>query len=125
MTIDLTSLASPAPADGGDLIAIAAPVIDAVVARRSMGDALWWSLAPTLMPTQNGVQAIYVVFVHMRSPLLGSSLSSFVVFENPLDLLNADTVDAQVGAAIDALFEGRSAMLAQGRGGPTIDVVSH
>lgn len=124
MTIDLSTLRRTETESGDttrDVVTHARPLIDAAVAAHGFGDEVWWSLTPSLLPGPNGPQAVYLLFVHLRSPLLGGALSAFAVFENPFGLLSGGDIDAQVAAMLEQLRQGRSEMLASG---PTIDAVA-
>jgi len=64
-----------------------------------------------LVPTPNGPQAVYGLMMHMRSPVIGNTLTTFSIIENPLDLLNDDELERHVQTVCEGLKESRSEML--------------
>lgn len=101
----------PDTPDNNDLIATTSALIGNAVSRLALGDDVWWSISPTLVPHQQGPRAVYVIFMHIKSPLVGQVISTFSVIDNPFSLLSEDVVRANVQELMGGLRDAVSQSL--------------
>ena len=98
--------------DSRDIVETAKGRIDKTLALYALGDDIWWSLSPMIIPTPHGPQSVYGLMMHIKSPMIGQTLSTFSVIENPLDLLSESEIDRHVSALCEGLRASRSELLA-------------
>lgn len=94
-----------------DLLSTATETIEAAVSESSLGEEVWWSLAPTIVPSQQGPQAMYVLMLHLKSPMIGSTLSHIALFDNPIDLVHAEALRPRIASLVAGLLEERTSLL--------------
>lgn len=86
--------------------------ITPLVDKYALGDIFWWVFAPTVVPTQSGPRVVYTLIMHMRSPVIGETLSTISMIENPLELVEGSDLERHVAALIEGLKSNRSEILA-------------
>lgn len=97
-----------------NLIDLASDAIEQAVSVAAMGEDAWWTLTPSLIPTPDGPRAAYLLMIHIRSSILGSGpMTNIAMFDNPLDLLQADKVGDHIAKMLEGLRKNRSDLLAQ------------
>lgn len=102
--------------DSTNLVLIASPLMDKHVSSLSLGDEIWWTIAPTIVPTNDGPKPIYAIVMHMKSPLLGGVLTLMSVIENGLELTDSEILRNHAEALIEGLRNARSRALSSKEG---------
>lgn len=97
--------------DSTNLLLTASSLMDRHVSSLSLGDEIWWTIAPTVLPTNDGPRPIYVIIMHMKSPLLGGVLTLMSMIENGLELTDSEILRSHAEALIEGLRNARSKAL--------------
>lgn len=92
--------------------------VDDAIALSSMGDEIWWDMAPMVFNTPAGQQPTFMFFFYMRSPMLGvgNTITSSILAGQPLILMSKENVDALVRDGVAQLVEMRSKILSGSNG---------